>query len=426
MSSVALPIIWLLHVVFLFLILAIAWLKTRQLLHPYFVFSAMFAVMISDFIIRGYNDQNFLSIRDDVIVEAQLVILLTFLLTLIAVGLIPVKKIDIRRKASTSLSRNQVFILVLGALFIMLLEIAKRYFSVGGSIVDIISMSLLPRGQKPWELAAYSGNAVFALLNTLLPLSAIVFATLIYFRKGLARVVFVILLFAAIFLLVTNGSRTPVVITFFIFWMIGMLRLKRRSNRVVVTAVIVFLIVVSTSAILSFRGQGFASPNSSDEFAIKYHQDDSYYRAIYAYDVALNSEYRWNGVEYFAVILSNPIPRAIWPGKPLLDQDFYGDFKLYYVTNLYVGELIAIFGNWGMITPSLIAGIFLYLIVKRAYRYCESPIGVPVYLIWCLFVYMCIRSFFNLTFFIYLPLGASLAFAIQHARKRRNRFLSGS
>ncbi|WP_439149014.1 hypothetical protein [Sulfitobacter sp.] len=245
------------------------------------------------------------------------------------------------------------------------------------------------------------------------------FSLLILERRGIVRFISIIGFLLAMSVLITNGSRTPVVITLFIFWMLGMLRLKSRSGRIALTAASIAGVAILTSAILLFRSTGFLEVSISDNYEVTYHQDDSYYRAIYAYDVATTSNYNWDAATHFGVILTNPIPRAIWPKKPYLDSYFFGNYKLDYVTTLHVGEMVAIYGPVGMIIPSILCGIFVFMVLRWSYRYCNFSMGIPIYLIWALYCYMSIRSTLNITYFIYLPLGASLVFQLQRRRRKK-------
>ncbi|EEB85771.1 hypothetical protein RGAI101_2926 [Roseobacter sp. GAI101] len=410
---------WLVHVIFVISTLSVAWVRFRQLLHPVFVFTTILCVMLSDFIIRGYDDYNLESLWPDVIVEAQTTILLIFAATLCIVHLVPTQKINITSSASERLSKNQAYIFLAGAVFIIGFELFKRYISVNGSFSELILQSLQPRGERNWDQAAFNGNALFSLLTSLFPLASIVFSLLILERRGVVRFISIIGFLISMSVLITNGSRTPVVITLFIFWMLGMFRLKSRSGRIALTVASVAGVAMLTSAILLFRSTGFLEVSLSDNYEVTYHQDDSYYRAIYAYDVATTSNYNWDAATHFGVILTNPIPRAIWPNKPFLDTYFFGPYKLDYVTTLHVGEMVAIFGPVGMIIPSILCGLFVFFVLRWAYRYCGFSMGIPIYLIWALYCYMCIRSTLNVSYFIYLPLGASLVFSLQSRRRQK-------
>ena len=144
------------------------------------------------------------------------------------------------------------------------------------------------------------------------------------------------------------------------------------------------------NGLMDFRDQPYA-------MSIRYDQDDNYYRLMRMVLIAdSTSAQYWNATEFFAGALLNPIPRYFWPEKPLLTQEFYGDWKLFYVTTSYVGECIAMFGKWGGIVVALAIGAVGYRVLERAVLRVSSEGGGLLYFCICLYVYSIMRSLYNI------------------------------
>jgi hypothetical protein len=183
------------------------------------------------------------------------------------------------------------------------------------------------------------------------------------------------------------------------------------------------LAAITTSAMYLYRSQGYLTNSSGEqrEMELTYHQDDSYYRALFAYEHAdRNIEY-WDPIFFITTILVNPIPRAIWPDKPIFDEQFYGRYKLYYVTNSFLGEVVAMTGVELSLFVSPLVGFLLYSILFNAQRLLKYPVGLAAYLIVALYTYMCIRSLPNLTHFMYLPIFSMIMVLLLGRMESRRR-----
>ena len=374
------------------------------------MFSVMLCVFISDFLARGYEDKNFVNIPIQDITNYQVEILFIFSATLFFASLIKDKQTEaMTATAMTRISmgpqiRRTIYLVCLA---LLAAELFKRFSSVNWSISEVFLQSLAPRGQRTWDIAGFSGNFVFALLRSLLPFTGIGLGYLIANSKTrISSLAYIIPWTFIIFLLVTDGSRTPVVMNLAALWLFLMIRLRGYTLRVVTSVISSLVVAALTSLMYLYRSSGFLVENER-AFQLTYHQDDSYYRTIYSFFWSDVSTETWNFMTFFGAILANPIPRAIWPGKPLLDAQFFGGYKLHYVTNLYLGELVAIFGSTAIIFFGPIFGLLIYLVLYRSARLLRHPLGIGAYLLVALYAYMSLRSLFNTMGFIYLP-----AFAI--------------
>lgn len=406
-----------LYFLFAFLSLVYSWIRSRRkILHPHFMFTVMLILYISDFLVRGYEDQNLRYISPNDIYYYQYIILFILSLIVFLTSLISSKRLEnqfqylhLERIRNTGVRARRLILLI--ATLLLALEIWKRFGSVGWSIDEVITQSFSARGQRDWDISAYSGNFLFSLVTILLPLASVAFAFLFSIEKGVMRLFTLTLFGFVLLILITNGSRTPVALSFaaiaiFLMQRPGWQGLVKRCTVVALTCV---FMVNSFSIMLNYRSTGYLEKvyyNKSDSLFFAYHQDDSYYRAIYAYAHADHSNESWDPVLFIKTIAANPIPRVFWPEKPILTQEFYGRYKLDYVTNSFLGEIVAMAGVNLSIIFSIIIGCGIYLIIFNAQRFLLAPMGIAVYLIIALYTYMCLRSLLNVTHFIYLPIFA--------------------
>lgn len=418
-----------LHVAFVLCAILIAWWRARSFLHPYFVMTVFVCVFLSDFIIRGYQDKNWRGIPLESIMSHQLTILGIFSAILILAFFHHKPRTEYvvrQRTLNLSVTRTTQMLILLVILFIVGADVFKRLISVGGSISTVIEQSLGPRGLRDWDQAAYSGNFIFSILTILLPLSGIGAAYLAVVGRGMVRFLALLVLGLSLCLLVTNGSRTPVVMVVGTFWFLLFLRIRSRTLKVFITGIMIVGVAMLTSLMLQNRALGFNANSTSlrqdTSQSFVYHQDDSYYRAIKAMEVSDRTTVRWDQTYFTLAIVTNPVPRSFWPGKPLLDQQFYGPYKLHYVTNLFIGEFAALGGFWGTLIGSILFGYILYRLLYSASRMISFPLGLPAYMIFSLYIYMCMRSMVNLTHFIYLPAFTILLVWIVARWQHRSRY----
>ncbi|MER9969299.1 O-antigen polymerase [Mesorhizobium sp. M0060] len=402
------------HWGFVFLALTFSWFRARNVLHPHFFLTAILCVFLSDFLVRGYDDQNISSIDVRDVFSYQLIILAIFALTIVPAAFVSNRKYEgllEQLTAGIRMSRKVQSMILLMCTGLLLAEILKRLNSVGWSFGTVIEQSLQPRGLREWDIQSLQGNFFFSVLRSLLPFAAIGFAYIGSASKsGTVIVASFVLLLTSMAILITDGSRTPVVMVCTAFWFFWVLRYRNFAFRALLTAIVAVSVAALTSLMYLFRSFGYGTANTSEarEFAFTYHQDDSYYRALQAFHWSEISGESWNFFEFFYIILTNPIPRAIWPGKPTFDEAFWGGYKLSYVTNLYLGELVATVGIFGTVILGPVVGLLLYFMLFRSLLLLKYPMGIGAYLLVGLYVYMCMRSLANITLFLYLPAFAVL------------------
>lgn len=430
-------LVYVLHWLFFISAIAFSWKRSRAVLHPHFIFTSIICIQLVDFLVRGYDDGNLRYIPDGNVYDFQIIILTIFAITIILTSMLRSPRLEMwSRNAGRHLHvgpkvRIVILLLVVG---LVLADAYKRFSTVDWSMSEVVRQSLMPRGQRDWDQLQYAGNFLFAITTILLPLAGIAAGYLTAAGSILLRLIAFLSITFILLVLVTNGSRTPVVVVLAstcLFWY-----LKQRTTVMRVMAIVVAAgaIAISTSLMFLYRSYGFISDRVqvNQEFNLIYHMDDSYYRAILAYDYADSGAAQWDPLFFFYTIIVNPIPRAIWPSKPLLTSDFYGGYKLDYVTNLFLGEMVAMTGVYGTIIFSPIVGLLLYFILFRAQKLIRMPMGLAAYLLFALYVYMCTRSLLNLTHFLYLPAFTAVAVMLlrrierqpahRHARPRWRRY----
>lgn len=370
-----------LHWLFVIVALMFSWRRSHHYFHPHFIFTVMICVYLSDFLIRGYADNNILYIMRGDIYGYQILILFILASALLLASFVRNNRIEAIAQQSTLAAdgsmRAQKMVLLL-ACTILVADILKRLISVDWSIDDVIFQSLQARGQRAWDQAAFSGNFVFALTTILLPLAACAFSYLIAFGKGVPLIAAIAGVMLVLALLVTNGSRTPVVLTLVILGVLFMVRQKTLVRKMAMIGIAMGVAATLVSLMFNYRATGYVGPQIGNnlEWNIAYHQDDGYYRAIYSYYYADKTGKQWDAVRFFSTVALNPIPRAIWPDKPVLDIFFYDGFKLHYVTNMFLGEIVALFGINLSLLMAPLAAISFYIILYRSVHVLMRPMGL--------------------------------------------------
>jgi hypothetical protein len=399
-------------------LLLFSWIRSRGVLHPHILFCGMLFVLASDFMIRGNDDANLQGIAANNLATYQI----RTLVTLILIG---VSTMFVRRPYELDRSMLQPEMRVskgfgygmLGAgAAIIIVQQVFRLLSVDWSIDELVQQMLGPRDYRLWDLPDSSGNrsAVLQLVSGLLPLAAMCFAFLLFQRALVLQIVAALLLALSLAVLVTDGSRTMAMIPFIAFGVFGLIRLRSTAARAVFGASLAAAMALLTSAMILFRSTGIQ--NSQSELAFTYHQDDSIYRIWSACAFADFSNYRWNPLYFFYYVISLPIPRSFWEGKPILDDNFYGGFKIYFVTTSFIGEWVSMFGSTVGFVASFLFANLLYRAFYSSQRLLKYPLGLPAYLLCTIYVYTIIRSMPNLTIFIFAP-AASLML-VYLARRR--------
>jgi hypothetical protein len=410
---------YVLHWLVLGAMLAISWIRSRHYLHPHFMFTLMLCITPSDFLVRGYDDYNLYGIPLNTLYGYQFIVLFILLTTVVLTAFVRSAVLEhtlhtVIHNVDRPPPRRIRYLIAAVAAGLLVAELVKRLMTVDWSFDTVIFQSMMPRGQRDWDQLQYQGNFIFAIIAILLPAAGIGFAYLSTSSKAIGRVVSLMLTLIVVVILTTNGSRTYVGIVLAalcFFWM----RLRRGlAWRASVLAVGALLVVTIFSSMYQFRGTGYHSELrvvNEREFAFVYHQDDNYYRTLYSYDWADRTAKKLDPLYFFYAIAVNPMPRALWPEKPILDMAFFGTSREDGATTWYLGEIVAMFGVELSFILGPLIGLMLYLAMYNSQRLLRYPFGIACYLLMTLYIYMCLRSLMDLTQDLYLP-AFSIALAL--------------
>lgn len=409
-----------LHWIAVLAMLAASWSRSRNILHPHFMFTVMFCIQLSDFLTRGYDDENFAYIPIGSVHTYQLLILTTIVSTVFLSLLLRAPQVEAAvGSAWEGIVLTKGIIRAIGALagIIVGAEILKRLISVDWSPSEVLSQMLNRRSDRVWDQEAYYGNFIYSIIGILLPLSASAFAYIVVNGRGFARSMGLLGFVLVLAIQITDGSRTPVVVGLAALALFVIQTKWSALWKALSVGAVGLAGAAATSLMYLFRSTGYKVGVAQGGVAFTYHQDDSYYRAIYAFSVSDYSSYSWDPLYFIYLKLVNPIPRFFWPDKPVVDQVFYGEYKLDYVTMLYIGDIVAMAGP--PLTPiiAILFGLAVYWMFYRSAALLRYPLGVVAYLLVALYVYMILRSTENLIHFIYLPAFSVLM--VQALRRRQ-------
>jgi oligosaccharide repeat unit polymerase len=300
------------------------------------------------------------------------------------------------------------------------LEVFKRVYTSGWSVTAAIINSLAPRGMTPWGSGGSNlggDNFIFQIVAIVLPFSGLLLAFLLSRQRGLVRFVNGFAYLAVLLLLVSNGSRTPVVATLLGLVLFMIYRPISTMRKVMIVTAVATITALILSAMVLFRSEGYLNAFEKDEsYEVKYHQDNNYFRAVRALEIASTSSERWDPFTFWATTAVNPIPRTFWPGKPALLQDFWGNYKTEWQTISFVGELAAMFGPVAGSFLAVLTGWLVFVFMRVATRTLRWPGGLIVYMILILYGYMVFRSLMNVVLYLYLPAFAFTAYWLTHQR----------
>lgn len=412
-------IIYVLHMIILPGLLALSWQRSRSLIDAHFLFTLMLVAHYSDYLVRGNDDPNIAAIPYATLSLYQMATLVSVAATIIVSFYMSNGNASNREKignvAQFSSNATAARTALLFGLTIIIVELVKRLIATDWHIDEVVTQMLGPRDMRAWGavsiLSASSmgkvNNPFFQLVSNILPLAGVGLAYAIVYSKGLTKVSAIFLYALDLFIIVTDGSRTPVFLA--ILSLVAFQLINSRSMVVKVASAILGIVAIATisSIMYLYRSIGFTSLASGGEsVSVVYHQDDSIYRAWAAFFVADTGGYNWDPLYFFYTILANPIPRALWPDKPFLDVNYLGNFKIDYVTILYLGESVAMFGVYLGILFATLYAVILFQILQMTKRIVSKKLGYVAYFLIALWIYSCMRSIPNLTTTIYAPIAA--------------------
>jgi hypothetical protein len=393
--------------------IAASWLTFRHVLHPHFLLTISIVVMfLLEYLVQGGTSGTVPDIDPGPLQAYQVTLLLTCLgasmVPLALRRLLPAVAFvrNLRGGMAASPSIQRLF--AVAAWTILALKFLKRFRTTGWSLADAVLASFGPRGSAPWNYRAGNlgdENFVYSIIGILMPLSGMLFAYLVSVTRSWARLIHSLALAIIIAMIVSDGARTPLMMVLGTVILFHFLSRRGRVQKIVVAGAMIVTAATLTSIMYLHRTEGYrdALATRQLEYQVVYHQDDNHRGTISALHLASTTPERWAPGKFFLTILVNPVPRAYWPEKPALLQDFWGTYKNEWTTIGCVGELAALAGPIGGPIAAVGVALLLFLLMILSARLIRDPAGLILYLVVALYAYMVMRSLCNLTQFLYLP-----------------------
>lgn len=384
----------------------ISLVKFRSVMHPHFLFTAAWVYLlplgavvspgIPDYLISmGIMDASDL-IKYDLKICAFLATIFVLTLYLSTEGH---GSINFYRKGVQIFSARAAVVGWIGVM-LALAEFAKQLLSCQWSLALWFAYCIGPRFGRPWG-GAYIGGSEFmyAFIANLFASVSVLLPWAVLQTRGATKHVFGGVLTFSFLMMVSNGSRTPAAVTILVFGLLLFLRSDSQFRRMLTVFGSALMLIGITALMVSFRTEGLSSikENPSAVAEARYGQDDNYFRVVNIICVdRLDVSPHLSPKEFFLASILNPIPRYFWKGKPLLTEDYFGDWKPFYATVTYLGEMIALFGLPGGLVAATIMTIIFYVGLLKACATANYEFGIVVYLSTAYYLYMAMRSMQNL------------------------------
>jgi len=397
----------------------------HNMLSPVPAFCTVLTYMFySDFLVRGYDDELIAQIPPVVIIRYQSIVLLVYLIGIAFALSTPPRLAEFKSLFNSDrlIDWRRCEMAGWGVVFA---DVLKRLYTTDWSVATALSQSIGARGVNSWSSGGALGNETFIFSVTLflLPAGGLCFGTLLTggnrsTRQRIRSLVGFALIEALLF---TYGSRTYFAVPLLYYAIRYSFSRVGLAKKLATWFVLALLVAVTFSVLLRYRSAGIddvlKSGKELDVRTVQYHQDDSYYRILYAAYVSDQSTQHPDAGTFFTVIALNPVPRIVWRNKPALFDEYWMGYKDYYVTITFVGELIALFGVWPGALCSLVAVVVIQKMVVRFFGLINRPFGFAIYFISLLYCQQCVRSLMAFTMSMY-PLVGVIGFSLILTRRR--------
>jgi hypothetical protein len=310
------------------------------------------------------------------------------------------------------------------------------FLAVNFNPLALIDRAMGPRFSQPWERGRFGDfrallNELGAIINLIPPLAGLIISDRNKFRGSWLIVAFVYGF--CLFLGLASSTRNVLgayIITFLIAYSLNLT--KRRWLEFGVLCV-VFLagfyacnkVMLETRTIgLKAYLAGLQTHSAAPQIKIVETEPDSVFFDLNMVNIAELTDvfpktHPFLGLEVPYVAFTHPIPRAIWPGKPVglsvSMEEALGVGPEMTISSTFIGESYMAAGGFGVILAGLFFGILTGWWGRVAIGL-SSPLGLLIYASGFLAVVISMRSLFMLTVTM-LPTLAAITLAILFTRK---------
>jgi len=258
---------------------------------------------------------------------------------------------------------RKIFLLFIIATMLGYLHIL---LAVNFDLLEMFRQMALPRFAQSWSRGRYGDfsallTEIGALIYLIPPIAGLVFARLKTF-SAVQKLIVTIILLITIYYGFSSGTRH--ILTVYVFTFFGAYYLTKseiKSWRVMAqAAVILVVLLLVTSYMLEFRDIGIGDFSFPDRSPKTLYIDHNMVVLSQLTD-AFPARYEFLGLEIPYEALIHPIPRALWPGKPLgfvgiIEAVVGVDAATTTIACTFVGEAYMMGGMLGVVFVSILFG----------------------------------------------------------------------
>ncbi len=318
----------------------------------------------------------------------------------------------VRTAAGIEISTGTVFWLTVCA---FALGIFKFAFPCGFNPVTMYGFIGQGRWDAPWARGSMGGWEAFVdvlqYFGYLLPTMAVVLGRKAGWLNSKTLVAAVLALVQVVFLSQEGGRRIIGVVfgMAIIFWTLTERRLRARG--MLVAAVAAIAVLMFMQVMINYRNVGLSTAirTGGSEEVEKYeylHVDDNFYRLAQTVGL-IPANYAHTHHQFFVYVFVRPIPRVLWPNKPV-DAGFDLPQALglpgVSLSMSIVGELYTAGGLWVV----AIGGFFYGLIARGSSRLLGGELKLGALIIYCttmMALFAGFRSMLDLVLISYVTLA---------------------
>lgn len=297
-----------------------------------------------------------------------------------------------------------------------------RFAIPSGFDPDVLLRGLTAgRWEAPWVRGALGGANAFVdhlvYFGYFLPALTVLMAQLVGWRNPRTIVLIVLSLVIAAFL-AQGGDRRIVGVVLCsagLLWLLGRAHIGARTLLIALTFASVVLLLLNT--MLQYRNVGMAGMmeptasgfNAPSGSGVAVRVDDNFLRLAEMIAI-FPDRHPFTGTDYLVWVLARPVPRTLWPDKPLDPGFFLHDFKGMTGVSLSVsviGELIMAGGMLAVALGGLAYGFIARKLTELLPRD-RRPLALLVYSLGVLALFAGMRSMIELVLMSYGILALSL------------------